>query len=294
MYNLIKNIFNRIKNEIIYGGHIISMDSPAFILTICILQDIPINIFALIIAFFIPLAVYSYNYQKEVDKDATTDPIKSSFLEKRKNIFPYLLSLDIIIIFALAILLFNYGFLIFALIIVTGGILYTTVFKVLTRYVPGFKSIYATLIWAYAGTFFLIFLNSLELSLFYLFIFIFIYLRMFVNIAFFDLKDMDADKKEGLKTLPIILGKNNTIIFLNLINFISIILLYVFIYIGVLPLYAISLSLFYFYTYYYLKKSKTAVGDEILTYSYIIADAEFIFWPIILILSNIIYYNVIV
>jgi len=289
MINSFNRPFNRIRNEIIYGGHIISLDSPAFLLTIIILQDLPINIMGLIIAYLITLIVYSYNYQSELDTDILSDPQRVDFLGKRKKIYPILLCMDITLLIILSLMLFNYGFFIFALIILAGGILYTIVFKVLTRYIPIFKSIYSTAIWAYSGAFFWLFFYSLQLSYFYFFMLIFIFMRMFVNIAFFDIKDIDSDKEENLKTLPIIFGKKNAIKVLNAINLLSIILLIIFIYLNIIPFYAISLSLFFLYEYYYLKKSENADKKSLLTNTYVIADAEFIFWPIILILSKIIY-----
>lgn len=112
---------------------------------------------------------------------------------------------------------------------------------------------------------------------------------MFVNIAFFDLKDMESDSKENLRTIPIIFGKKKAIKILNAINLISIISLLIFIYLNIVPVYAITLSLFFIYEYYYLKNSENADRGRLLRNTYVLADAEFLFWPIVLILSKIIY-----
>ena len=186
----------------------------------------------------------------------------------------------------LLVILQNLGFLIFVLIIMTGGILYTVVFKVLTKYIPGFKSMYTTLVAIYAATFFVLFYYSMNFSLLFLFLFVYMFMKMIINVIFFDIKDYIADKALGLKTFPVILGTNNTILLLHSLNALSLIILLLGIYINVIPLYASALALFYLYTFYYVRKGKTTDNAELLKFTYIIADAEFIFWPVILIISK--------
>jgi hypothetical protein len=54
-------------------------------------------------------------------------------------------------------------------------------------------------------------------------------------------------------------------------------------------MYALSLLFTNLYVFYYLEKGKTADRNKLLKYTYIMADAEFLLWPIILILSKLIY-----
>lgn len=286
--NYTKNHISWLTKELIYGAHLTALISPAFIITVSTLQNIKINYISLIIAYLIPLIVYSYNYQKELDNDAITDPDKVNYLRKKEKVFSLILGLYIALLIILTIVSANYGFFVFMIIILTGGILYTIVFKVLTKTIPGFKSIYVTMIWAYAGTFYVVFLNSLEFTTFYVIIFLFIFLKMLINVVFFDIKDINRDRMEQLKTLPILIGKLNTITLLNILNILALILLIYSIYINILPLYASSLSLFFIYTLYYVNKGKSASEKELLKYTYVLADAEFVLWPVVLIIGKII------
>jgi UbiA prenyltransferase family. len=184
---------------------------------------------------------------------------------------------------------FNYGFFIFSLIILTGGILYTLILKVLTKYIFCFKNLYVAGIWAYAGTFFILFYQSIDFTIFYYVIFVYIYVKIFINNVFFDIKDIESDKMKDLNTIPIKLGKDTTIHLLHILNIVSVIILIIAIYSGVLPLYAIFLLITNLYVLFYLEKGKAADYDGLLKYTYLMADAEFILWPIILIIGKIIF-----
>jgi 4-hydroxybenzoate polyprenyltransferase len=222
-------------------------------------------------------------------KDIETDPDKVKYLHKRKEYYKYILFFYLLLTAIILVILNNIGLLGYFIIITAGGILYTIVFKELTRTVPGFKSFYVALIWAYHGTFFAVFFYNININILIFIIFTFIFLKSFVNVTFFDIKDIETDNKENLKTLPVIFGKYKTIIILYLLNTLSLILLLYCIYIEILPFYMISLSIFYIYTMYYLYKGRTAKKAELLKYSYIMADSEFILWPFILILGKIIF-----
>jgi 4-hydroxybenzoate polyprenyltransferase len=148
------------------------------------------------------------------------------------------------------------------------------------------------MIWAYAASFFLIAYNSLGFQIIYVYIFVLIFSKIFINVVFFDIKDLKTDKIEGLKTIPLFIGKVNTLKLLNIINIISLVFIILAIYIGIFPTYMISFTVFFLFTFYYLNKSKNADDKKLLKYSYFLADAEFILWPVVLFLSKIIYLRV--
>jgi 4-hydroxybenzoate polyprenyltransferase len=278
------NLTTKLKNIVIYGGHFTALSSPSIILSVIILMNLNITILDLLIAYLIPLIVYSYDYNKEKETDYISDPDKTKFF--RMGNHNYITIIYIILLLVLLIILNKPNFLIFVAILVFGGLLYSIVFKVLTKIIPGFKSIFITLIWAYAGTFFMIFLNDLTYSAIFIFIFAYIYMKGFINVVFFDFKDIASDKTKGLKTIPVLIGKKNSVLILSAINLIALFMIIYCVYINVLPSYAISLVVFTLYTFIYLFKGLNANEKELLNYTYIMADAEFILWPIVLIISK--------
>jgi 1,4-dihydroxy-2-naphthoate octaprenyltransferase len=278
------NLTTKLKNIVIYGGHFTALSSPSIILSVIILMNLNITILDLLIAYLIPLIVYSYDYNKEKETDYISDPDKTKFF--RMGNHNYITIIYIILLLVLLIILNKPNFLIFVAILVFGGLLYSIVFKVLTKIIPGFKSIFITLIWAYAGTFFMIFLNDLTYGAIFIFIFAYIYMKGFINVVFFDFKDIASDKTKGLKTIPVLIGKKNSVLILSAINLIALFMIIYCVYINVLPSYAISLVVFTLYTFIYLFKGLNANEKELLNYTYIMADAEFILWPIVLIISK--------
>lgn len=282
-------IIHILQNEFIYGGYLTSLGCPAFVLSVSILLNTSIDWPVLAIAYLTPLIVYSYNYYGELEKDLVTNPERAAYLRKKVSIYPFILGTYIIL---LGILLFKFSnpvMIIFVFILVLCGIFYTLLFKDLTKEIPGFKGVYIASVWALAGAFFFNFHYMLSWGLFSVLMFLFIFLRGIINVTFFDIKDIVSDKANGLKTLPVILGKDRTLIFLHVLNVLAFIPLVVGIYIGIIPLFALSLVVFYFYDMYYLKKANAVNKKGLRMISYTLADAEFILWPILLIIGRAIF-----
>lgn len=117
--------------------------------------------------------------------------------------------------------------------------------------------------------------------------FFFIFLRELINPCFCDLKDIESDKKENLKTFPIVFGKKKVVRILSGINVISGIPIIIGVYLGLLPKFALILFLILFYTVYYFsrinKKEGDSEGDSEFLYS-VLPDLEFILYaPLILV-----------
>ena len=251
------NITDILKNEIIYGAHITALACSGLVISIYLLLNISIDIIALIVPYLIAYIIYTYNYNNEMEIDIKTNPEKVEYLISRKKLYPITMVSAISILVLLLIVLQNIGFFVFVLIIVTGGILYTKVFKVLTKFIPGFKSVYTSLVAIYAAVFFVLFYYSINFSMFFLIIFIFMFIKMLINVIFFDIKDYNGDSIKKLKTFPVILGMNKTTLLLHFLNILSLAILIIGIYMQVLPLYASALGVFFLYTVFHVNKGKT-------------------------------------
>lgn len=273
------------KKEIIYGGYIPALVGPALVITTSILTKTDLTLSILLISYLIPLMVYSYDYYKDMDKDQDTNAERAKYFNKKSNIYPYIL-LSYLLFLIILLIFSNWTMIWFILMLILVGILYTLGLKKFTQKIPAFKNLYTILIWSLAGTFSIPFFNSLQINLTYLLIFLFFYLKMLPNTIFFDLKDIKSDRKEGLKTIPVILGKEKTLKFLKLLNLISFIPVFVGIYLKILPVFTIIMLTFLFYSYYYLDKTGKIPDKEMKMDSYILADVEFILWPFILILGS--------
>jgi 4-hydroxybenzoate polyprenyltransferase len=282
MANL-KKILKLIFNEFIYGGHLISLVAPAFIFIGATLLEKDVDLKLLIISYLIALIIYRYNYYSEFAEDVLTNPDRSQYL---KNKIKYYIFSIIICFLILIIFLIKYTdqrTILFSIFLSVGGIFYTRWFKKLTKKIIGFKNFYIAIFWT-----FLTLLTCFYYSVFtwsFLILSIFVFLKSFINTIFFDIKDIEADKKENLKTIPVIFGKGGTLNFLQILNILSFLPLTIGLALNILPKFILVLFVFYFYEFYYLERSRNK-NANIQKISYIIADGEFLLWPIGLIIGK--------
>ncbi len=286
--NSYSHYFNLLFKEVIHGGYLTALGAPALVLTTSIITNSGVNLPLLVISYLIPLIVYSYDYMSDMDKDVETNSERYKHLQKKKQFYPLILGCYALLLISLLIIFSNYKLILFIVMITLGGLLYATVLKGLTKRIPIFKNIYTVLTWSLGGTLFVPLYYSLNISLPFLMIFFFINFKGMINAIFFDLKDSLTDSNEGLKTLPVILGKGKAIKLLIFLNFVAFIPLIIGVVLKILPPRTLSLVVFFFYSLYYLKKAQKSINNEIWVTLGSIADFEFIFWPIILIISTII------
>jgi 4-hydroxybenzoate polyprenyltransferase len=277
--------FNLICKELVHGGYLTALGAPALVLTTSIITNSGIDIPLLIISYLLPLIVYSYDYMSDMDKDVETNIARYKHLKKKKRYYPFILVFYVLLLIALLIVFSNLKLILLIVLIIFGGLLYATALKGLTKRIPIFKNVYTVLTWSLGGTFFVPLHYSLSVSFPFIIIFIFINLKGMINAIFFDLKDSITDSKEGLKTLPVLLGKENAIKLLHLLNFIAFLPLIIGVYLKIIPILTLSLLIFFFYSFYYLIKSQGPISNDKWVNLGSFADFEFIFWPLILILG---------
>lgn len=291
LYGRLLLVFRILENEFVYGGYLTSLGCPAFVFSVSVLLNTSIDWPILAIAYLTPLIVYSYNYYGELEKDLATNPERALFLRKKVGLYPFILGAYILLLGLLLVEFANPVMIIFVLILLFCGIFYTVLFKDMTRDIPGFKGVYIASVWALAGAFFFNFHYELSWGLFSVLIFLFIFLRGIINVTFFDIKDISSDAARGLKTLPVLLGRERTLAFLHLLNVFAFIPLVIGVYLGIIPLYGLSLLVFYFYDLYYLKKAGRVDKKDLRMLSYTLADAEFILWPLMLIIGRALFFR---
>lgn len=256
------------------------------IIVTCLILNINIDIPILLISYLLPLIVYSYDYYKDIDEDIKNDSLRAKFLKKKAKNYPFLLGFYIILLISLLILYSNINLISFVMVIIIGGILYNFLFKDITKKIPAFKNIFTAVIWALGGAFFPLFYYSLDFNISFIIIFFLIFLKCIINVIFFDLKDINKDKVDGLKTLPVILGKKSTINLLKAINIIAFFPLILGVYFNMLNFFAIFLLPFIFYGYFYINRANSASSNELESMAHTLADFEFILWPLLLLAVN--------
>ena len=273
MVKLLKSI----GNEFIYGGHLIALGAVGIGLTLIILIEKQVLLSPLIIIYFLSFVSILHNRYKEKEIDWLTNPERTKFLEKYFQNIPLVILLISAIILSILVAENALAPLIFLIVLAIIILLYTKYLKHLTSEFCALKNIVFSLIVSLLLVFISIYYSYNFFNPLFILIFTFCFLRMLVNTIFLDIKDMESDQKNKLKTLPIVFGPSKTIFLLKILTLISGILLITGVIIKLIPRYSLILLFVIPYSFYYFKKSEKAKYFNLV--NYVLADAEFVLWP---------------
>lgn len=285
-YFTIAKSFGSFKTEFMYGGYLTAMALPLLVLCMALLMDKPVSWQALAISYLLPLIIYGYDYYRGRDSDAASNPERAIVVGRKARAFPFVLAAEGLILASLLLMSGKSSLMIFISIMVMGGVAYPAFFKDVTRMVPGFKSIYVSLIWAAAAAFIPLFQYSTGLIIFFALAFVFIFLKTMINVIFFDIKDIEADRKRGLKTIPVLLGKEGTFKFLHGLNLLTLAPILIGVYSGSLPAPALAWLGLPLYVSYYLYRGRKSDEKGIRRISYVLAESETLVWLVLIIIGK--------
>ncbi len=277
----ITNVKRFIVNEFVYGGHILALGSSFVAISTMILFNVVIRWEFLPIIYLMTLCIYNFDHFKELDADLSNNSGRVNHLLKYKKLLPFLIAFYGIVSIVLLLVFGNLESILFGIIFLTMGLVYSYKVKEFTSKILAFKNFYTALAVA-LSVFYTVIYCGYWINYLFLTIFIFLFLRFLINTSFCDIKDMDTDKKQGLLTLPLYFGKSKFLIFLHLINFVSFIILLSAVIMNIIPIYGSFLLIVNLYCFYYIERSKNS-ETNISVLSDIMVDGEFIFWPIFLI-----------
>ncbi|MEI7917830.1 MAG: UbiA family prenyltransferase [Candidatus Saccharibacteria bacterium] len=274
--NDFSRMLTRIWNEFVYGGHFHSIGVACLVLSSSIVIGSPAPFSLFVIIYAGVQSGYLYNRYIEYEIDMETNP------DRTKHIGRYLNNIPTIIVTLTALIIFlfiRYGnvlSLLYGLILFIVGLAYSLFIKKITQKIIGLKNYFVALSFSSLLLLYAIYTNHiLSVSLWIMLIVILI--RVFSNTIFFDLKDIKSDMKEGLKTIPVLLGKKKSYIMLYVLNVLSLLPIIIGIICNIIPIYSSSLLLLALYVVYYLNLARKS-NNNIAEISYIYADGEYIVW----------------
>lgn len=272
-----------LQDELIYGGHLTAMGALAKIFFISALLGIWVGILPLIIAYTAILIVYSFDYHRSASKDMMTNRGRAAYFQGMSGTFSYrMLAYSAILAISLAAYA-NLRLIAVILAVAILGVAYSIFFKKVTRHIPGFKNVYTSGIWVAGTVLGVMACCPVPLNETVLLIAFFMFLRSLGNVIFFDLKDILTDGAEGLKTIPVLLGRKDTFILLGVLNVVSFLPLVTGVRAGVLPASALAMIAIAAITFYNMRQAWAKPGDYM---SYARADAETLLWPIVLLIAG--------
>lgn len=275
MENLNK-ISNLVWNEFVYGGHIISLSDVCTFYAFAIILNIKVTWSFLVVIYLSVFAINTFNRYKELEQDFLTNPERAERTQKYIKFFPFLIYSSLFIVLGLVFYFASVKALLFTLPLFLLGLIYTLFLKGFTKKIIGFKNFAIAIPYSLLVIFFaLYYLIPISLSIFL--IFIFYYIRVFMSAMFFDIKDIESDKKEGLKTFAVVLGQKKTIQVLRLINVLSALPVVYGVYLKLFPNFSLGVLLTIPYAFFYYWKVERKKINKAFLYN-VIADGEFVLW----------------
>ena len=210
--------------------------------------------------------------------DEKSNPPRVQHLKKYRGFLPFIPGLYGALFFVLLIYFGDKPSILFGGLMFVIGLFFTVKGKKISMIIPGFKSFYTGLAWACMVIFTAVYCSEYKILPVLLF-FIFVFIRITINVSFCDIKDIDADRAAGLKTLVMIFkNRDEALNFLHVLNIFSFIFLITGVIIHAFQPYTLFLMFSFFNTFYYTQRAKNPDTD-ISSLSYIVADGELLFWP---------------
>ncbi|MCX6664473.1 MAG: UbiA family prenyltransferase [Euryarchaeota archaeon] len=269
-----------IRDEFIYGGHLIACATSALALSAMIIFGVNFRWEFLLIIYLGSLCIYNYDHYREIENDSLNNFKRTDHLKKYKKFHSLILTIYGIGFFSLLIYFGTFESIVFGGLLFLSSLLYTKKVKKHTEKLIGFKNFYTAFSFALLTIFTAIYC-SYQLNWLLFTFFLIVFLNVLIDTSFCDIKDMETDKKQNLLTLPLYLGKQKFISLLHLFNFILFGLLLIALVIQILPFFSIFLIFSTLFTFYYIQKSKNSKTD-IQSLSNLMVDGGHLSWPIVL------------
>lgn len=290
-YSSGSSMFNRFSNnilfqEFIYGGHLQCLGAAGISLMSSTLLNIEFSVGCFVVAYLLLYPAYLYNRYAEMNVDEQTNPRRTEYLRRYAGYMPVLLVIVVCVVIAAVVTYSNRATLFFGLILIAFGLLYTTTVKSLTKYIPVLKNLYVSAFFASLVVFPLFYFDisiTPQIGIQALALAMFVYLKSLVMQIFLDIKDVNSDHAQQLRTLPAMFGKEKTlprllVVDLGLSLFFPVVFFWIF---GAIPvgIWAFALTAPLLVYCYQLVWTENYSG-------YILRSSEFLSWSVVLLLMN--------
>ncbi|MDD4062708.1 MAG: UbiA family prenyltransferase [Candidatus Pacebacteria bacterium] len=279
------NLINWICREVAYGGHAQCLATIGIVYVSSFLLELNVDWQIMTISYLSFYLIYIKDRIGETKIDQLTNPERSKHIENSISIIRKTMIFSIIFI---GLLLFLYGnliFNIFIIFIILLGSLYPSVFKPITKRIVAFKNIFVAIFFSVVTIIPVLYhkieINN-ELLVPLLFLMLFVFIKTILMQMLLDCKDIDGDKKIKLLTIPTIIGKEETLKMLKIVNTTITILIPIIGFIfGIFPTAMLALIFIVFINLYAYK-----LAEQNNYNGYVIEGSEFFFWMILIFISK--------
>lgn len=206
---LLRRIAKTIWDEFVYGGHLQSVGCSGIAYAIGYLLRIRVTFDFLLVVYLLVYPIYLFNRYKELELDYLTNKERTEHYLRYRRYLPSIIAISCLVLFAFAFHYCNLLTVAVLGVLLVLGFLYTLTVKRITRYIPVLKNIYVAFV--FAKITFLMFLYysvtpTKAIWMATLVLTLLVFLKGFIMQIFLDIKDIESDSVDGLRTIPIMIG----------------------------------------------------------------------------------------
>lgn len=269
----VEKMFVSFWKEFIFGGHLFALGAASVVAMCSLMFGLPVGLDLLLVTYLIFYPIYLYDYTQGAADDLLTNSARAKYLSGKKK--AYMVVAGSFTILTLLFMHFsNNSTMLMGFVVLILGLMYSSHFKKLTRKIIAFKNFFVSAVWAML-VLFLFFYYSIPITTAAFIMTGFVFTRMIAIQILFDVRDVEGDKKNGLLTIPVVLGNHREFGLLKCLNIVSITLLTFAVYLRLLPLLSLSFVPVMFYAFNYIKKVKNSMNNYTC---YLLAAMEPIIW----------------
>jgi 4-hydroxybenzoate polyprenyltransferase len=261
--------------EIVFGGHLFAIGSVSVVMACSIVFMIPVSWDIFFVTYLLFYAIYLYDYSQGASSDEATNSSRAKYL-LCKNKSKCTVIITSLVLFTIMMTFTSVIITATGMSILILGLLYGSHFKKLTKKIPAFKNVFVSIVWAFMAIFAFIY-YSVPVTYSAIMLALFVFIRMMNIQILFDVRDMEGDRRDGLLTVPAILGDRKYPFILRLINSASIVFILGCVLLGLLPVFTIAIIPMFSYGIKYINRVVKSRKEHT---SYIFAAFEPIMWSV--------------
>ncbi|MFW5888294.1 MAG: UbiA family prenyltransferase [Patescibacteria group bacterium] len=275
---------NKIFSELIYGGHFQCLSAVSIVYITSVFLETPLSWQVLVVVYLIFYPIYLFDRYRGIKEDRSTNTKRTAHIKSYYKFIPFIIAGNVLILEALIYFYGNNFAILWSLLVIFLGFAYQDYFKKLTKRIFLFKNAFVALFFSIVVLFYIFYHSLIRPDIYFQAYVIMgiVFLKVFFIQILFDIKDMSGDKKQGLLTLPVVIGKEKTIIALFVLNLLltALLLFLSAVHIFYPAILGVILSLPY--TLFYLKKAK---NRPVLSYN--MAAFELVVWgAMVMLITN--------
>jgi 4-hydroxybenzoate polyprenyltransferase len=182
-----------------------------------LLYEVKVNFNLLIASFLLMFAIYNLNKLTDIKEDSVNMPERAGFIEKNKRFVTWATIVSYIAAFSLSFLQNPLSIFIILFPFCIGVIYSIKISSFRLKDVMGIKNIVVALSWGVIGTFLPLAISFRDFIVILL-IFYFFFTKLFINTVLFDIRDIEGDRMSGVRTIPVVFGRQKTKNLLLILN----------------------------------------------------------------------------